>query len=210
MKLYLVRHGESRDLAAGLHQHPDSPLTEAGHKQAGNVARRLAKLPIDLILSSPLSRAHQTARIIADQLQKPLEVTPLLTEQKRPAQVEGQRKDIPEVIKIRRQIRENIANPDYRHSDEETFTDFKTRITQLLELILQKGKTVEYIALVTHGMTARMIFAHILYGPKVSPEEFVNLADILSFSKTGLTIFNHNPELGWKLITWNDHAHLAD
>jgi probable phosphoglycerate mutase len=208
MMLYLVRHGESQDLAAGRHQRPDSPLTEAGIKQAETLASRLFSLPVDAIMSSPLARGRQTAEIISQAINKPLEITPLLAEYQRPSQIEGQLKDNPEVIKIRQLIRRNIADPDYRYSDEETFTEFKTRVSTLIDEILQTR--YENIILVTHGLTARMFLALILQGNSLTSEQYLAVSDLLSFSKTGLTIFKHTQDKGWKLITWNDHAHLAD
>jgi probable phosphoglycerate mutase len=68
--IYLVRHGQTEsNLERRHHGHVDSPLTELGREQARRAGEALAGL-IDrqdsVIFSSPLGRALQTARIIAD------------------------------------------------------------------------------------------------------------------------------------------------
>jgi probable phosphoglycerate mutase len=68
--IYLVRHGQTEfNPERRRHGHLDSPLTELGHEQARRAGEVLAGL-IDprggVIFSSPLGRALETARIIAD------------------------------------------------------------------------------------------------------------------------------------------------
>jgi probable phosphoglycerate mutase len=67
----LVRHGETEWARLGRHTgHTDIPLTEAGRLQALALGPRLAGLPFATVLSSPLSRALETARLagFADRL----------------------------------------------------------------------------------------------------------------------------------------------
>lgn len=68
-KYYFVRHGESTANAAGiLAGWSDHPLTNRGIEQAVEAAQniKMAGIEFDTIMSSPLSRALQTARIIAE------------------------------------------------------------------------------------------------------------------------------------------------
>jgi broad specificity phosphatase PhoE len=63
---YFVRHAESEANAARIFAgHIDSPLTERGREQARTVARALAPIHFDRIVSSDLSRTRDTAEIIA-------------------------------------------------------------------------------------------------------------------------------------------------
>jgi broad specificity phosphatase PhoE len=68
--IYLVRHGQTEfNLERRHHGYVDSPLTELGREQARRAGEALAALidPRDsVIFSSPLGRALQTAKIIAD------------------------------------------------------------------------------------------------------------------------------------------------
>jgi probable phosphoglycerate mutase len=62
--IWLVRHGETEWARLGRHTgRTDIPLTERGRSQADAVARRLAAHPFEEVLSSPLSRALDTARL---------------------------------------------------------------------------------------------------------------------------------------------------
>ena len=62
--LWLVRHGETEWSRLLKHTgRTDIPLTDAGRAPARAVARRLAGHEFGLVLSSPLSRALDTARL---------------------------------------------------------------------------------------------------------------------------------------------------
>jgi len=69
----MVRHGQTDWNAAGLFQgSSDTPLNDVGRAQAAEAAVRLAGQPWDAVVSSPLSRARETAAIIAEALGLPL------------------------------------------------------------------------------------------------------------------------------------------
>jgi len=62
--IWLVRHGETEWARLGRHTgRTDIRLTSAGRGQASAVAHKLVGHPFALILSSPLSRALDTARL---------------------------------------------------------------------------------------------------------------------------------------------------
>jgi probable phosphoglycerate mutase len=63
--LYLVRHGEQLDAQHGL---PDGPLSPRGVRQARAIADRLGGVAFTEAWHSPLQRAEETARIIAERL----------------------------------------------------------------------------------------------------------------------------------------------
>ncbi|MGB3732835.1 histidine phosphatase family protein [Microbacterium sp.] len=63
--IYLVRHGEHQDAEHGI---DDGPLSPRGQRQAEHIADRLSGLPLDAVWHSPLLRATETARAIAERL----------------------------------------------------------------------------------------------------------------------------------------------
>jgi phosphohistidine phosphatase len=69
MQLYFLRHGEA-DWPNWRKSDDKRPLTDFGKKEMRDVAKFLARLnvSIDLIVTSPLPRASETAEIAADYL----------------------------------------------------------------------------------------------------------------------------------------------
>jgi broad specificity phosphatase PhoE len=79
--LLLVRHGETDWNAEGrLQGHTDTPLNDYGRRQAATLAEALAGDGIDAVYSSDLSRARETAEIVAARLGLPVVVEPGLRE----------------------------------------------------------------------------------------------------------------------------------
>lgn len=71
MKLYVTRHGETpynvENLICGV---TDIELYEHGRHQAHEIAKKFQDIHIDVIISSPLKRAKETAMIIAQTINK--------------------------------------------------------------------------------------------------------------------------------------------
>lgn len=79
MKIYILRHGEAEKYAATDF---DRELTEQGEADSKNIGAFCvrAKIYFTHIFVSPLTRAKQTARLVAEQLpQAPIEETEFLT-----------------------------------------------------------------------------------------------------------------------------------
>jgi phosphohistidine phosphatase len=73
MQLYFLRHGEA-DWPNWSKPDDERPLTESGKKEVRQVSKFLGRLKVrpDLIVSSPLPRASQTAKIAAECLKAKL------------------------------------------------------------------------------------------------------------------------------------------
>jgi uncharacterized phosphatase len=66
MTVALIRHGQTDWNREGLLQgSTDIPLNDTGRRQAEDALGTLRSMPWDVVLSSPLSRARETAAIIA-------------------------------------------------------------------------------------------------------------------------------------------------
>ena len=70
MELYFIRHGRA-DRTAWSGNDSERPLTSDGHSRMEKEARRLGEIgfDVDVIITSPLTRALQTAEIVADVLE---------------------------------------------------------------------------------------------------------------------------------------------
>jgi phosphohistidine phosphatase len=70
MELYFLRHGQAGERSEWIGHDEERPLTEAGLAQTAREAVGLTRLGLlpDLILTSPLVRARQTAEILAQEL----------------------------------------------------------------------------------------------------------------------------------------------
>lgn len=69
--LYVARHGETEWNRKGIISgRSDISLSEVGYKQAEFLAEEVAalKTPITKIIHSPLERARETARIVAEKI----------------------------------------------------------------------------------------------------------------------------------------------
>jgi phosphohistidine phosphatase len=82
MKLYLLRHGDAVEHGDPRYKENDRPLTPRGIQRTKLLAHALRKMEIsfDVILSSPLTRARETAEIVQSGLhQGSLDFTDYLT-----------------------------------------------------------------------------------------------------------------------------------
>jgi len=85
--MFFMRHGQSTFNVicdeTGRDPHtPDAPLSPFGMKQVEAAAARFTKRKIGLILTSPYTRALQTASLMAKVLNAPIVVEPLVGERR--------------------------------------------------------------------------------------------------------------------------------
>ena len=133
--LYLVRHGQY----VRTEEHPDGTLTELGQRQAEAVAERFQDVPLDMIWSSTMYRAQETAEIIARQHFPHLEV---------------QRSML---------LREKLF-PNDRHWDDAppTFRAPPDRLTRIESRWLRRSNRERHELLVCHGNLIRALVMHVL------------------------------------------------
>lgn len=81
IQLYVFRHGETDWNREGRFQgHLDVPLNETGREQARELVPKLRASAIEAVLSSDLSRAQETGRIVAEGLGVPMHIDERLRE----------------------------------------------------------------------------------------------------------------------------------
>lgn len=207
MRVYFVRHGETDLNAQDRHQYHETPLSELGLEQARQVGERFSDIAIDHILTSSCMRAVQTAHAIQNHTHVEIEEQPNLIEIRRPSVFLGKPTgNDPEVDAIKKQIREHYHDPDWHHSDEENVYDVKKRALEFLRELEQREE--HSLCVVSHGTMIRMIVALMLFGPEMSSHDFVRWHLFSETSNTGITLCEFSGQ-SWKLVSWNDAAHLS-
>lgn len=83
MEIYVIRHGQTDwNVERRIQGHTNTPLNETGKLQALNLAKKLENINFDLIISSPLSRASETANTINYCKNLPIIYNDLITERR--------------------------------------------------------------------------------------------------------------------------------
>jgi broad specificity phosphatase PhoE len=157
VEIYIARHGQNEDNVNGiLNGHRD----DIGRQQARNLAAEIkdSGLQIDKIYTSPLSRAVETAEIVARELRlNSPKVVPELIERNL-----GEMHGVP-IAEIEARHGANIIKTDtvtyfLEATGAETFDELKARGGKALDKIrsLQKNGTA---LLVCHGDIGKMMYA---------------------------------------------------
>jgi probable phosphoglycerate mutase len=208
--IYLVRHGESETNAGTVYLGPDSSLTERGKIQAETIAERAANLDVDVIISSTMLRAQQTADAIARRTGKPVEYSDLLRERSHPSSHTGKPKTDPEPLRYEREFFEKLHDPSWRFEDAENFPDLSARANNALRYLAERPE--EHILVTTHGLFMRILLGRALFGDQLTGEIGERFVKTLMTENCGLTVlrYGRKPERAlWEVVTWNDHAHLG-
>jgi broad specificity phosphatase PhoE len=157
-QLYFIRHGESEfNRANKWVGSTDTPLTETGHQQAKKAGEhlRMQGLSFDIIISSPLERAHQTAKHVASEVGYPHEkiiINERLVERDF-GTLEGKR-DL--IAATKYMIDESAID---RYDEVEKLIDLHNRVVEVLEEIQKMPH--DTILIVGHGAFGRALRRHI-------------------------------------------------
>lgn len=204
MQLLLIRHGQSvANSENRLQGTMDSPLSDLGREQAHALARRLVRegWSLSAIHTSDLSRAAETAQILAAALGAPVFLDERLREYDVglltglvAADVERQHPDLWQAL---------------HHSPvwpaipgEEGAEAFIGRIASVLDDIRTVTGQGQAVALVSHGRTLSMILAHLL---QLDPDRRTPFV----FGNTSLSVVEVRPHR-ILLTSLNDLCHLGD
>ncbi len=148
-RLYLIRHGQSAGNAEGrFGGHGPTPLSDLGVQQAERTANVLAKEGIDVIYSSDLVRAVQTAEPLAKLLDIPINTSEAFRERNvgvlQGLTFDESKRDHPKDYYA-------LINRNINHviTDGESYRQLLKRITSELRTILRTHQG-ERIAIVSH------------------------------------------------------------
>lgn len=196
-----VRHGESEWNAIGKWQgQTDVPLTELGRSQARALGRRLARLKLrfDLVVSSDLSRASETAELALAELEAgPLLCDPRLREIKF-GSLEGKTK-----AEFSDQEREHAAKWWRSPYDiqvqggGESMSDLRRRVDAWMSELPDQGAVLVF----SHGGVIRDRLWRETSPPKDGEWSF-------SIDNTSLTVIDYGRRNTIRRV--NDHAHLEE
>jgi probable phosphoglycerate mutase len=159
MILYVVRHGETdfnvQERYAGS---TDVPLNKKGLEQAGQLARELVKVSFDIIVTSSLIRAKQTAEIISKIKGTPIVISEGFTERNVGVYEGLTRKEAKEKYP---ELWEKGSTRliDDAPTGGETIRQFEERITAAL-VEIEKRYASKRVLLVTHAFASRIINRH--------------------------------------------------
>jgi len=200
LRLLLIRHGESEWNAVGrLQGQADPPLSSLGRHQAARVAARLVDEQIDLIVSSDLRRAHDTARALADAVELPVERRLGLREVDLGTWTgtthdELQKLD-PDSWRRWREFGDEGWDGGERYGEamERVATDIAAIAT---------GRNGQTVVAVTHGGCIRLATCHLLGIVEGGPGR------IASIGNASITEFLIREDGGGRLVRLNDTAHL--
>jgi broad specificity phosphatase PhoE len=160
--VYLLRHGETDWNSEQRTQgNTDISLNVNGLNQARQAADYLSKFDIEAIYSSHLSRAYETASIIATKLQKPHFIDKELTEVNM-GRWEGSRWDdikIEYIDYLPKWLNnlENIPAPG-----GESYGQVQVRVVRAYKRIISKHSEDSNILIVSHGIAIKTLIAYIL------------------------------------------------
>jgi probable phosphoglycerate mutase len=203
--LYLVRHGQSAGNAEGrFGGHGVTPLSELGRMQARLTARALAQERVQVIYSSDLQRAVQSAEPLAKLLKLEVRTSPAFRE-RHVGVLEGLTFD-----ESKRQHPSDyyaLVNRTVDHviSGGESYRHLLRRISTKLHSILREHQG-QRIAIYTHTGAICFMTLHLLgaihRGTKSTPW--------LITSNCGINRFELRGRRNVRVIALNDTRHLID
>lgn len=207
MRIYLVRHGESEGNKKRVFQDPKSPLSPEGQAQVRAVAKRFDGVPIDLLFTSPYTRADMTAKAIANKLGVKIEYWDDLHEIKRPIELIGKSILSREAKLFEQHLLNSYQNSEAKKDGEEGFNDLKLRAQKILNHLVKNHQN-QNVLLVSHATTIKTIVFEAIFGENLNSKIFWNIRRHIITKNTGVTILEYSKKRGWALVTWGDVSHL--
>jgi broad specificity phosphatase PhoE len=177
MHVYLVRHGETFLAHQGIHQSPNTPLSPKGKEQAESVAEYLRPMNPSLILTSPYTRAAETARVIALHTGKKTTQAQLFTELIRPSSLYHTRLLSLATFRYVLSVFFKRYDASWHYEDGENYADLSARARNArIYLESYAAKKREVIVIVSHMVFIHVLVALLCQDRMPSTWEFVKLA----------------------------------
>ena len=154
MNLYVVRHGETIwNVEKKVQGITDIPLTDKGRSEARELQELISTLNLDIVISSPLERTRETAKILVDSK------LPINTDDRIKERDWGMNEGALIDTVDKWDCWDVILNTKVQNI--ECIQDFMYRVSEFLEEIKIKHKD-KNVLIVTHSAVSRVI--HYLLG----------------------------------------------
>ncbi len=163
--LLLIRHGENDFVKSGkmAGRLPGIHLNEKGQKQAQALADALKDVPLKAVYSSPLERAMETAKPIAESHKLKIVQEPDLMDTDI-GKWQGRSWRVLGLTKVWRIVQN--APSRFRFPEGESFLEAQTRYVMAIERIIQKNnKPKDIVAVVFHADPIKLVVSHFLGMP---------------------------------------------
>lgn len=199
MRLYLIRHGQTRwNIEGKIQGKTDIPLNETGFCQAGCLAKAMERNDISAVYSSVLKRARQTAERLAEEKGLPVHLMEELRE------VDFGLWEGKTWSEIERDYPKDFAgwskNPvETGPTGGERREDCQARCRKAVEQILSGPESA--VAIVAHGGILVYVIDYLLRNQTEKQEIIVRNASI------SVVEYDRARELG-RLVLLNDTSHL--
>ena len=180
----------------------DVPLNDRGREQAESLAIKLQKIQFFKILSSPLERAFETAKIISLTQESAISKVDCFAELDQ-GKLEGLKfKEIQEKFPDF-SSKWRIVPGEVRMPGGETLNELQERAWQGIQNIYDEFYNEEEpILIVSHNLAIICILSKIL---DVSLNEFRKFRQ----HNASVNIIEHDSMRGWSVVTMNDLSHLS-
>ena len=202
--LYLVRHGatpanEQRPYVLQGHG-IDTSLSDTGRKQATAVAGFLATRPVDVVLTSPMKRARETARLIARPHQRDVGVLETITECD-VGHWEG--RDWDSIMRDDPDAYQRFMEDPSRNGypEGESYGDVLERVGPVLDDVLRQYRG-QSVVVVAHNIVNRVYVARLMGWPLAQARE-------IRQDNTGINVIRGRDD-ETTLISFNVRFHLDD
>lgn len=150
MHVYLVRHGDTFLARSGVHQSPNTPLSPHGKEQAESVAQYLRGVNPSLVITSPYTRAVETARVIGLHTGTETQVSHLFSEVVRPSSLYHKRMISWATLRYMLQTFRKRGDASWRYEDAENYEAFCTRTRLAREYLQSLAKKQKSVVVVSH------------------------------------------------------------
>ena len=194
--IYLLRHAETAKPTVFHGAESDIGLSEKGYRQAEIIADVLAPKQPDVVISSGMIRAMNTALPLARRCGLTLQTEPNLHERK-VADLSGLPFDGHGGVWPETMRRWMAGEPSYAHPGAESFDDLCARLLPIWHRLVHEhaGKTLVVIA---HGIVCKVLLLNLLTGWSVADWE--RLGPIHNAAVTELLYEND----GWRALRLNE------